>query len=217
MGILKKQPKTVTVTNTAGGAMSVQSAILTRRSTRKYADKPLEKELIEKVLEAGRYAPSGGNSQTTHFIAVTNRAVLDELAVMVREEFAKMSVTPGMYKSMVNSVLQSKAGKYRYDYNAPALIILANKKDYGNNIADSSCAAMNMMLEANALDLGSCWINQLHWLTDNARVAAKLRELGVADDETVCAAVAIGYPATEDGLPNRLPSKRKGNPVDWVE
>lgn len=214
---LFSKPQSVTVQTTADGAMSVQSAIETRRSTRKYADKPVEKELVEKVIEAGRYAPSGGNSQTTRFVAVTNREVLDELANLVQEEFAKMSVTPGMYKSLVNSVVQSKAGRYRYDYHAPVLVILANKKDYGNNLADSACAAMNMMLEANALDLGTCWINQLHWLTDNERVFARLKELGVEEDETITAALAVGYPATADGLPNRLPSKRKGNPVTWVE
>ena len=46
--------------------MDALQAILTRRSTRRFSDQMPETALIEKVIEAGRYAPSGGNSQTTH-------------------------------------------------------------------------------------------------------------------------------------------------------
>ena len=68
--------------------MEAIEAILTRRSTRKYSGTMPEKDLIEKVIEAGRYAPSGHNNQTTHFIIFTDKAVLDELAELVRSEFA---------------------------------------------------------------------------------------------------------------------------------
>ena len=64
--------------------MEAVEAILTRRSTRKYRESMPDKELIEKVVEAGRYAPSGHNNQTTHFIIFTDKAVLDELAELVR-------------------------------------------------------------------------------------------------------------------------------------
>ena len=70
--------------------MDALEAILTRRSTRKYADEIPSKELIEKVIEAGRFAPSGHDNQTSHFIVFTDKAVLDELAALVQDEFAKM-------------------------------------------------------------------------------------------------------------------------------
>lgn len=57
-----------------------------------------------------------------------------------------------------------------FHYNAPVFIAVANKKGYGNAMADSACALENMMIAANALDIGSCWINQLHWLDENERV-----------------------------------------------
>ena len=141
--------------------MDVREAIITRRSTRKYTKEAVPAELLDAVIEAGRYAPSGGNSQTTHFMVIRNREVLDRLAETVRNEFGKMEITPGLYKSIANSIRASKAGNYVFHYNAPVLIVLANKADYGNNIADCSCALMNMMLAANELGLGSCWINQL--------------------------------------------------------
>ena len=72
--------------------MDAFEAILTRRSTRKYKDTDVERKYIEKVLEAGRFAPSGSNSQTTHFIVFTNKKLLLKLAGLVRDEFAKMEI-----------------------------------------------------------------------------------------------------------------------------
>ncbi len=187
--------------------------IRTRRSTRKYLDKPVEEEALQQIVEAGRCAPSGSNSQTTRFFVITDRALLDELAVTVKEEFAKMEVTPGMYRSMAGAIRAAKGEKYVFHYNAPALIVTANKKDYGNNMADCACALENMMLMANALDLGSCWINQLRWLNENGRLLRRFRELGLAEDERIYGAVALGWPDTADGLPLREPLPRTGNPV----
>ena len=73
------------------------------------------------------------------------------------------------------------------------------------------------MLMANALDLGSCWINQLRWLNENPIILEYLHNLGLNDNERVYGALAVGYPATEDGLPVRTPLSHKGNPVTWVE
>ena len=144
--------------------MDALEAILTRRSTRKYADEIPSKELIEKVIEAGRYAPSGHDNQTSHFIVFTDKAVLDELAALVQDEFAKMEEIDEMYISLKRYIVASKRGKFVFHYGAPVFISVSNKKGYGNAMADSACALENMMIAANALDLGSCWINQLHWL-----------------------------------------------------
>ncbi|MCI7063161.1 MAG: nitroreductase family protein, partial [Mitsuokella jalaludinii] len=102
-------------------------------------------------------------------------------------------------------------------YNAPVLIVVANKRDYGNKYADVSCAMQNMMLAANALDLGSCWINQLRWLQDNPVLRAYLQKLGMAEDEEVCASLSIGYPDTPDGLPGRRVMPVMGNPVVYID
>ena len=190
--------------------------IKSRRSTRRYQDRPVPRELTEAVVEAGRYAPSGGNCQTAHFLVIQDRAVLDGLAELVKMEFSKMEITEGMYASLVNSIRLSRSGKYVFHYNAPVLIAVANRKDYGNNIADCACALENMMLMANALDLGSCWINQLKWLNENETLLAFEREIGMAEDERVYGALSVGYAMTADGLPVRKPLARSGNAVTWV-
>lgn len=195
--------------------MDAFEAISTRRSTRKFKDQSVEADKMEKIIQAGRLAPSGGNCQTTHFLVVQNKEILEKLTVMVREAFAKMEETPGMYKSIVNSIRLSKGGKYVFHYNPAALIITANQKDYGNNIADCACALENMMIEANALDLGSVWINQLKWLNEDLEILAYLQSLGLKEGERVYGALAVGYADSADGLPSRNPLPRTGNEVTY--
>ena len=84
---------------------------------------------------------------------------------------------------MVNIIKMSAEGKFVFNYGAPVLIILASKPSYANNFADVSCAMQNMMLACNELELGSCWVNQIRHLQDNERIQAKMRELGLGEDE----------------------------------
>ena len=194
--------------------MDALKAILTRRSTRKMKSQIPPRDLIEKVIEAGRHAPSGHNNQTTHFIVITDQKVLSELADMVREAFASMEVKEDMYISMKNAIANAKKGGHAFHYNAPVLIVVTNRIGYGNAMADSACALENMMVAANALDLGTCWINQLHWLDDNPTIRKYMYNLGLEENETITGAMILGYAA--DGLPERKPLERKGNPVTWT-
>ena len=197
--------------------MNTIETILTRRSTRSYSSAPVEKEKLEKIIEAGRYAPSGGNNQTNHFIVVQNSEVLKKLAELAQNAFAKMEITEQTYSSLKSSIMQSKKGGYVFYYHAPVLIIVANQKNYGNNIADCAVAVENMMIAANSLDLGSCWINQIHWLTEEPSMLKYLQELGLKENERVYSSMIIGYPKSADGKPNRNLLPRKGNEVTFVD
>ena len=196
--------------------MDAYEAIMTRRSTRAFRGEQLDPEALDKVIQAGRFAPSGGNSQTTRFLVVRDRALLAELAAAAEKAFAAMEVTEDMYRSLKGSILQAKKGGYVYHYDPATLIITANKKDYSNNIADCACALENMMIMASALDLGSCWINQLKWLNEDPELLAILRRHGLEEDERVYGALAVGLPATQDGHPQRTPLPRTGNPVIYI-
>lgn len=198
--------------------MNTYESIITRRSTRKYLDKEVSQELLEKIIETGRYAPSGGNSQSNHFLVIQNKQIIDHLVKMVERAFSQMEITENMYRSLQNSINLSKKGGYVFCYNAPVLIIVANKKDYGNNQADCALALAleNMMLEANELDLGSCYINQLKWLNEDQKILSYLQSLGMNEDERVYGSLIVGYPDTNDGKPLRKVLPRKGNEVTWL-
>lgn len=183
-----------------------------RRSVRKFKPEQITEEELSLIVEAGRYAPSGSNSQLTHLIVIQNAAVLAELRALVQQEFAAMEPDEGMYKSFANAIAKSKQGTYSFLYSAPTLVVVANRKDHGNNMADSAACIENMMLAATSLGVGSCWINQLRWLRENERVVAFLEKLGLSPDETVCGGVVLGYSAQGE----LAPPARSGNPVTIV-
>ena len=195
--------------------MEALEAIYTRRSTRNYKPDAVEKEKLTKILEAARQAPSGGNNQTNHFLVIQSREVLDKLIALTEAGFRKMEADETTYPSLRHAIEASKKGGYVFCYNAPLLIVVANRKSYGNNIADCACALENMMVAANALDLGSCYINQLRWLNEDEALVDYLRSLGMKENERVYGAVIIGYPAS--GLPNRSLMAQKGNEVTWID
>jgi len=196
--------------------MDMLDLIRTRRSTRRFLSKAVEEEKLSQVLEAGRYAPSGGNNQTTHFLVLRDKAVLDEIALIARDAFAARELKEDTYPSLAKAIKLSKKGSYVFHYHAPVLILTANRRGYGNAMADCCCAVENMMLMANALDLGSCWINQVNWLHDDPAMVAFLQKLGLKEDEFVPASMVLGYPDTTDGMPVRKLLERKGNPVTFV-
>ncbi|MGI6221471.1 MAG: nitroreductase [Coriobacteriales bacterium] len=196
--------------------MDAHEAMITRRSTRRFKPDAVEPEKLERVIKAGRFAPSGGNSQSNHFLVIRDEGVLAELIALVEEAFAKMEVAEDTYASLKSSINQSKRGGYVFDYGAPVLIVIANKRDYGNNMADVAVALENMMIAANALDLGSCYINQLKWLNEDPALLGLLHGLGLGEDERVYGSLALGYPDTADGLPIREPLPRKGNEVTYI-
>ena len=197
--------------------MEAMEAILTRRSTRDYKPDPVEDEKLDRILDAARQAPSGGNNQTNHFLVIRSREVIRKLVEMTEKAFAGMEADENTYASLRHSIAASKKGGYVFCYNAPVLIVVANRRDYGNNIADCACAIENMMIAANALDLGSCWINQLRWLNEQPEIVSYLTELGMKENERVYGAVIIGYPATESGLPNRHLMAQKGNEITYID
>lgn len=196
--------------------MGALSCIASRHSTRKFKQVPIEEEKLRQVIEAGRQAPSGKNKQQNHFLVIRDKEVLNHLVQLVSQEFAKMEVTEENSDDIGGAIRLSKKGSYVFKYNAPCLILVANRRKYGNRYADTACAIQNMMLAANALDLGSCWVNQLRWLKDNPAIMEYLGQLGLSEEEAVFGSLSIGYADSEDGMPNRREIPIKGNKVTYI-
>lgn len=194
--------------------MEILNIIKGRRSTRIFSEAQIKDEELDMIVEAGRYAPSGGNSQTTHFYIIQDKEVLNTLVSKVQEAFQKMEYDENTYPSLINSIKKSKQGNYIFHYNAPTLIVLTNKKGYGNAMADCACALENMTIMASAIEIGNCYINQLHWLEDNILIRDYLETLGISKDETICCSLALGY--GKDGSIDHKPLLRKGNDVTII-
>lgn len=145
------------------------NTIFHRRSVRNYTDRQVAEKDLELVVKAGRYAPSGMNTQGWHFTVLQDKRKLHELAELV-----------------------AGAGN-TFFYNAPTLILVSYRT--GNGFADSDCACAleNMMLAAASLGLGSVWCNRIN---GNSQFDTSLQAFGVPEGYQVHGCLALGYAAS---------------------
>ena len=116
-------------------------SITTRRSTRKYKPTPVTKEQIRTLLEAAMLSPSACNTRPWRFIAITKREVLDNLAEI--HPWAGMLRTASACIAIV--ALPNTQEGFRHDLPK------------GFFPQDCGAAAQNILLQAEALGLGTCW------------------------------------------------------------
>lgn len=180
-----------------GGAESPVNAaiqvLLTRRSVRKFQDRPIPRELLEILLKAGIYAPSGHNMQTWRFTAVTDPEKLRQLK-----------------EATVTAAREN--GVYCYGFENPAAVILVSndsRNPYG--CQDASCASENIMLAAWSYGIGSVWLNPLMTLRSKEPVKSLLDAWGVPENHTVWSMLSLGYPVAEGTL-----LKKKTDVIRWI-
>ena len=173
-----------------------------RRSTRNFSEEQISPDQLDALLDAAIWAPSGGNNQSWLFTAIQNKAVLNHLNTLVREGFQHW-VPDDDYPSKLAVKKRSQTPGYSFYHNAPTLIIASNKPNYENAMADCALALQNIFLVAQSLGLGSCYINQLHWLRNDPDVRAYLLELGIPRAHTICSSAAVGFIAKKSQVPVR--------------
>lgn len=168
----------------------VLRCIRNRRSVRAFTNQKIEQADLERIVEAGCYAPSGMNRQTWHFTVVQDPEQTEMLARALRV------------------VLKRDEGYCFYSPNA--MILVSNERTSSWGAEDSACAMENMMLAAHSLGIGSVWINQFRGVCDEPLVREALGKLGLSENQVVFAAVALGYAAA---TPKDVP--RKEGTVTW--
>ncbi|MCL1939950.1 MAG: nitroreductase [Desulfovibrionaceae bacterium] len=182
-------------------------AIRDRRSIRKYQDKPVSRKVLERIVEAGLWAPSAMNRQPWHLTVVQGRDLIDRINVELKAAVERMP--ENRYKAMVGNE------SYHVSFRAPALIIVSAAPNASPmNEADCSCALQNIFLAAYSLGVGSCWVNQLGSVCAEPGFRILLDSLGVPSGNYIHGVASLGY-AADDANPKVL-LRRDGN-VNWVE
>jgi len=180
----------------------VLRCIQDRRSTRAFKDCQIEDAQLDELLNAAVWAPSGGNNQTWLFTAIQNKEKLLHLNTLVREGFQRWVPDNG-YPSKLAAKERSANPDYNFCFHAPTLIIASNRPQYANAMADCALAMQNIFLAAQSIGLGSCYVNQLHWLENDHHIRAYLFKMGIPTEHVICAAAAIGYIAVASTAPAR--------------
>ena len=194
---------------------ALKQAIYQRCSTRSYTKEPIQSELLDEIVDAGRHAPSASNRQQTHFLVITNAEKLAELKAVMLKTLSDidLDVEKGLSPAVRSLSQRAKQGDdLDVSYGAPTLIVTANKKEYSNAAADCSCAMQNMMLTASALGLANCWINQFFSLGDRPQVREFFEGIGVSKEEEIFGSLAVGY---SENL-STTPIPVTGNPVTYI-
>lgn len=148
--------------------------IKTRRSIKKYKSDMVPQEMIDEVVEAGTYAPSGMNKQSAVILEITNKEMRDKLSKMN----AKVAGMPDGFDPF---------------YNAPVVLIVLADKSIPTYIYDGSLVMENMMLAAHSLGLGSCWIHRAKETFETEEGKEILRNLGIDGDYEGIANLILGY------------------------
>lgn len=168
--------------------MDALQCIMSRRTCRAFKPDMPSKEDIDTVLEAARNAPSGMSRFTRHFAVVTDKNWLDRMNERVRTIAGEASVSSNLDRN--------GAKGYSCNYHSPVFIIVSADSSFNTSRDDCSCALENMFLAANALGLGTCWINQLGG--DNCeKLRDLLSEVGVPASHKVYGCCALGYAAAD--------------------
>ena len=158
--------------------------LLTRRSVRQYTDKMPSDEDISLILDAGRYAPTGMNSQNTMAVVVKNKELRDRLSKM-------------------NAAVMG-ADKDPF-YGAPVVIIVFADTARYTYLEDGALAMGNMLNAAHSLGLASCWIHRACQMFDSPEGRDLARSWGVPDSYKGIGNLILGY--SDGPLPAPKPRK----------
>ena len=172
----------------------VLKALKERRSIRSFKDELPSKQLIDQIIEAGLYAPSGMNKQETIILCITNKDLI--------EKFKKANRQIGNYAEDVDPF-----------YGAPVILVVLSKLGNTNYIYDGALVMGNLMNAAHGLGLGSIWINRARQEFETDEFKQILKDLNIEGEYEAIGHCAIGYIDGE----NPKPSDRKENRVYYID
>ncbi|MGL5312101.1 MAG: nitroreductase family protein [Peptostreptococcaceae bacterium] len=181
--------------------------ILNRRSTRVFAEGNLTEQDIKTIVEAGIYSPSAMNQQPWHFAVIQNKELLDELSYESKETAKKSD------NDYINKLAHNE--NFHIFYNAPVGIVVSVKEDAYEGEVDCAAATENMLLAAESLNIGSCWIGYISFLfsLDPEKSKKYAQRLGIPEGYKPLHAIALGQKKNN----NAQAPKRKENTVSYVK
>ena len=178
---------------------NVIECIKSRRSQRSFKPEAVPRAALEAILDAAIWAPSGMNAQPWRFTAITRRGLIDRLEARIKESLLGSSVER----------LRAQAARpgSAFYYGAPAVVIASGESDGPTSGPDCALGLQNMMLAAQSLGIGSCWVHAPTRLAEGSETAALRAELGIPASHAIFGSIALGYAA---GPAPSAPARKAG-------
>ncbi len=177
-----------------------------RRSVRRFRNKPVEKEKIRKLIEGARYAPTAGNSQMVEWLVLTDKGRIREISAMAIDWVRMLLKDPQAAAArpyLPNVVTAWDAGYDTIHRDAAALVVASAPKEAMNGTVDLTLALSYLDLLAPAMGLGACWAGLLQGAMLSS--PAIKRAVGIPEGHPHHYPVMLGYP---DVKYCRVPERR---------
>ena len=181
--------------------------ILHRRSIRRFEPKQIEEAALQQILQAGLYAPSAGGRQGVIFAVCQDRTVNERLGKIKRANSQPRMATATSFVSREQPSIADDPKLTNAFYDAPTVITLFAPKNFLFSVDDCAVAAENMMLAADALGIGSCYIGQGWTAFADPYGQEILRQWNIPTDRYAVMQLLLGYAKEGDNHPAPKPRK----------
>ncbi len=184
--------------------MKLLDFMMHRRSIRKYQEKQIDKADLEKILQAGLYAPNAGGGQRSILCAIHNKALAQKLGRQNLKRFRRNTLIGSYVSQEQPSSIDDPAIKNGF-YDAPTVCAIFTPKNFLYGIPDAFCCAENMVLEAAALGIGSCIVARAEETFDSPLGADLMQKWGIPENYVAQCFVCLGY--CDGDYPTKKPRK----------
>lgn len=177
--------------------MDILEAIYHRRAIRAFTSEPVDKQIIETLIDAAVHAPNALDKQRWAFVIVRDRALMQRISAEAKALTLKTVGSNPDFRPFTDMLSSPDLNIF---YDAPALVLICATQDDRFVEQDCCLAAQNLMLAAYDKGLGTCWIGFAEaWL--NQPMAKK--ELGIPVTFRPIAPIIVGYPQMQPIAPER--------------
>ena len=167
--------------------------IISRRSIRKYKSDMIPQELIEEIVKAGTYAPTGMNMQSPIILVIKDKEVRDKLSKLNAKIMGNEEIDPF--------------------YGAPVVLVVLVNKECVTPVYDGSLVMGNLMNAAHSLGIGSCWIHRAKEEFETEEGKELLKSLGIEGNYEGVGNCILGYAEGQEPIP----APRKENYIYYID
>ncbi len=182
--------------------------IKARHSIRKYTDEQISREDLDKILEAGNFAPNAGGGQRSMLVGVRNKELTTKIGIMNVADFDRSNLAGSYVSKEQPSTIDDPTLKNGF-YGAPSVVAIFGQDNFMFRIADAFCCAENMVLQATELGIASCIISRGEETFVSEEGKELLKQWEIPDNYTAICFVILGYingeqPQTKPRKPGRV-------------
>lgn len=188
--------------------MDIMEVIKSRRSIRKYQSRQIDREDLERIIDAGLFAPNAGGRQGSIIVGVHNARLTEQIGKLNIAKFDRSALLGSYVSDEQPSIIDDPTIKSGF-YGAPSVCIVFGPEEFMYSVPDAFCCAENMTLEAHSLGISSCIIARAEETFDNPDGRKFMEEWGIPEGYIARCFVLLGYLEGKEPSPKAIHEGRK--------